>query len=260
MRQHEKRRLLAATRKPLKRAVGFLTLAPVLCGAGCASAPSLDSAKLIAVSAATPTDIAREAQAGREWWKSLFRGGSIRDPQQGLLTFKTDEYDAFEAEEKRLPGLTSAEAGRRSSTPAWPVLRIEFALSSLPVAPGSTGEPAEVRLYLCDSESPRKDYFGWSNILWRVLYVTADNANKIQREIELSGQPQDYEVILRYVHYQWSGHPANVVTVIPPRDDLCLARYQINWPFTAIVRPLRLRKETVEAALATLPRKVRIDP
>lgn len=160
MRQHEQRRLLAARRKRLSRAGSFLTLAPVLCGSGCASAPPLDNAKLVAVSAATPADVAREAQAGREWWKSLFRGGSIRDPKRGLLTFKAGEYDAFEAEEKRLPGSASTEAGRRSSAPDWPVLRIEFASISLPVAPGGTGVPAEVRLYPCDSENPLKDSFG----------------------------------------------------------------------------------------------------
>lgn len=250
----------SATRSITTKSLLTICLASVcmLCLEGCVAPASLDSAGAVIIASATPADIARRTQAERGWWKSLFRGGSIRDPQRGLLTFKTGEYDAFEAEEKQLSSLVSSRVGRQSSGPNWPVLRIGFALRSLPISPDTTGTSAEVILYLCDSENPLRSSVGRSELMWNGLYVTANNANQIQQAINMTGEPQSYEVILPYIHVKWSKFPDDTGEIIPPERDLCLARFQSGLSFVAgIGRPLRLDRDIVRAVLATLPRELR---
>lgn len=134
-----------------------------------------------------------------------------------------------------------------SAKSRWPKVQLTFQ-SHRPLFEPS-GVATFVRFELCDGPRDQRHLYGFG--LAEIIPL-ADESGPM-------GQPQEYEVVFDYVH--WDKNQARTkgdpVVLLPLPSDLCVAIIKPSKPFSPSVgRPLRVRREVVNELIGPFPRPI----
>jgi hypothetical protein len=218
---------------------------------GCASAPQLDNVSLVEARLASPVDLERYANARERHSRDIFGGASLSDRQGNRVTFTHNEYDEYRRYTDEHHMLRIEEI--LPSTWPWPEMKLVLESNH------SLSNGSGLNFYLCDANKRKEQLFGFSGqLVWNGRILTPTSTRQVAELIKAAGQPQQYELFFTYVYYQ-KVHPVEgkSMSLLPLPEDLCVAMKRYNMPFpTSVGRPMRISKDTINAALGPLLRDI----